>query len=156
MLKGQEIVKNRADIIKELNRAAAAELAAAYRYLHLSKYASGLHGLEVAETFAEMAKGEWEHVSTFLERIVQLGGRPFDRLAEVDKLSYGKYLLPPKDATDWKRMVKDSVEGERAAIDFYHELLKKVHTDDAVTMHIVREALEDEVEDEHKLASMLE
>ena len=156
MLKGQEIVKNRADIIKELNCATAAELAAAYRYLYLSKYASGLHGLEVAETFAEMAKGEWEHVATFMERIVQLGGRPFDRLGDAEKLSYAKYLLPPKDATDWKRMVKDSLEGERAAIEFYHELLLKVHSEDAVTAHLLREALEDEVEDEHKLASMLE
>lgn len=156
MLKGQEIVKNRAEIIQDLNRAAATELAAAYRYRFLSVYASGLHGLEVAESFTEMAKSEWGHVETFLERIVQLGGRPFDKLSDVDKLSYAKYLLPPKDATDWKRMVKDSLESERAAIEFYHNLLKKVHSDDGVTLHLVREVLEDEVEDEHKLAAMLE
>lgn len=156
MLKGQEIVKKRAEIIKDLNRAAAAELLAAYRYLYLSKYATGMHGREVAETFAQMAKDEWGHVETFLERIVQLGGTPFQKLSEAEKLSYGRYLLPPKDASDWKRMLKDSLEGERAAISFYHELLKKVHNDDAVTAHIVREALEDEVEDEHELASLLE
>ncbi|MBI4467110.1 MAG: hypothetical protein HY656_06775, partial [Acidobacteria bacterium] len=120
MLKGQEIVKNRAEIIKDLNRAAAAELQAAYRYLYLSKYATGMHGREVAEKFAAMASGEWGHVSTFLERIVQLGGRPFEKLADADKLSFTKYLLPPKDAADWKRMLKDSLEGERAAIEFYH------------------------------------
>lgn len=156
MLKGQEIVKNRAEIIKELNRAAAVELQAAYRYLFLSKYASGMHGREVAEKFAEMANGEWGHVATFLERIVQLGGRPFDKLSDGDKLAFGRYPLPPKDATDWKRMLKDSLETERAAIEFYHDLLDKVHMKDAVTMHIVREALEDEVEDEHTLASLLE
>jgi len=156
MLKGQEIVKNRAEIIKDLNRAAAAELLAAYRYLFLSKVATGMHGREVAEKFAEMATGEWGHVATFLERIVQLGGRPFEKVSEAEKLAFGKYLLPPKDATDWKRMLKDSVQGERDAIEFYHDLLEKVHTNDAVTLHIVREALEDEVEDEHTLASLLD
>lgn len=156
MLKGQEIVKNRAEIIKDLNRAAAAELQAAYRYLFLSKVASGMHGREVAETFAEMATSEWGHVATFLDRIVQLGGRPFEKLTDADKLAFGKYSLPPKDPTDWKRMLKDSIQAEREAIDFYHKLLEKVHMNDAVTMHIVREALEDEVEDEHTLASLLE
>jgi ferritin-like protein len=156
MLKGQEIVKNRAEIIKDLNRAVAAELLAAYRYLYLSKCASGMHGREVAEEFAEMANDEWGHVATFMERIVQLGGIPMERPGDAEKISYAKWTPAPKDPTDWKRMLKDSLEGERAAIDFYHKLLQKVHTDDAVTMHIVREALEDEVEDEHTLANLLE
>ncbi|MEE8199787.1 MAG: ferritin-like domain-containing protein [Candidatus Acidoferrales bacterium] len=154
-LKGQEIVKNRADIIKDLNRAVAAELLAAYRYLYLSKYASGMHGQEVAERFAKMANDEWGHVGMFMERIIQLGGRPFERVSEAEKVAFGKYLLPPKDETDWKKMLKDSLEGERDAIDFYHKLLQKVHTDDAVTTHLVREALEDEVGDEHALATLL-
>lgn len=156
MLKGQEIVKNRAEIVRDLNRAAAAELQAAYRYLYLSKYATGMHGREVAERFAEMATGEWGHVGAFMERIVQLGGTPFQKPAEAEKLSYAKYALPPKDSADWKRMLKESLEGERAAIGFYHGLLTKLNNDDPVTAHIVREALEDEVEDEHKLACLLE
>ena len=156
MLKGQEIVKNRAEIIKDLNRAAAAELLAAYRYLHLSKYATGMHGREVAEKFTAMANDEWGHVATFLDRIVQLGGRPFERVSEAEKLSYSKPMLAPKDPADWKRMIKDSLEGERDAIEFYHKLLQKIHMEDAVTMHIVREVLEDEVEDEHTLASLLD
>lgn len=155
-LKGQEIAQNRQETVKDLNRAAAAELLAAYRYLYLSKYASGMHGREVAERFAKMASEEWGHVGTFLERIIQLGGVPFQRVSEAEKLSYGKYLPPPKDETDWKRMLKDSLEGEQEAIEFYHKLLQKVHMKDAVTMHIVREVLEDEVEDEHELATLLE
>lgn len=156
MLKGQQIVKNRADIIKALNQAAAAELQAAYRYRLLSVYASGMHGREVAERFAKMAEGEWQHVGTFLGRIVQLGGTPFQKPSEADKLSFSRYLLPPKDATDWKRMLKDSLRGEEEAIEFYSRLLEKVRDADPVTAHIVREALEDEVEDEHELASLLE
>ena len=155
MLKGQQIVKNRTEIIQELNRAVAAELQAAYRYLYLSHYAAGMHGREVAEHFAEMATAEWEHVSVFMKRIVQLGGTPFQKLSEAEKLSYARCLLSPKDPTDWKRMLKDSIQGEEEAIDFYRRLLEKVQ-EDPVTLHLVREALEDEVEDEHELASLLE
>lgn len=155
MLKGQEIVKNRSEIIKGLNQAAAAELQAAFRYLFLSHYATGLHGQQVAEKFAAMAKHEWEHVSQFMERIVQLGGTPFQKLSEAEKLSFSRYLPPPKDPTDWKRMVKDSLQGERDAIDFYRKLMKVVH-DDPVTNHLVRDILEDEVGDEHDLAGLLE
>lgn len=155
MLKGQQIVKNRSEIIKELNRAAAAELLAAYRYLFLSHYASGLHGREVAGKFDEMAKHEWEHVSAFMKRIVQLGGTPFQKVSEAEKLSYGRYLLPPKDPTDWKKMLKESVQAEQDAIQFYSDLMEKVHGD-PVTLHLVREVLEDEIEDEHELASLLE
>lgn len=156
MLRGQEIVKNRKEIIAELNRAAAAELQAAYRYLYLSHYATSMHGREVAERFAEMAKSEWEHTSTFLERIVQLGGVPFQKLSEVDKLSYARYLPPPKDPANWKQMLKDSLEAEREAIDFYHRLAGRLWGEDPVTAHLVRHALEDEIKDEHTLACLLD
>ncbi|MCI0402350.1 MAG: ferritin, partial [Acidobacteria bacterium] len=135
---------------------AAAELQAAYRYLYLSQVASSMHGREVAENFEKMAGSEWTHVGTFLKRIVQLGGKPFERLAEADKLSYGNYKAPPKVDTDWKKMLKDSIASEQEAIEFYNDLLERVRDTDPVTAHIVREALEDEVEDEHELASLLE
>ncbi len=155
MLKGQEIVKNRRETIQALNQAAAAELQAAFRYLFLSHYATGFHGQQVAEKFATMAKEEWEHASSFMERIVQLGGTPFQKLSEAEKLSFSRALPTPKNPTDWKKMVKDSLQGERDAIEFYRKLMKVVH-DDPVTNHLVRETLEDEVKDEHDLAGLLE
>ncbi len=155
MLKGQEIVKNRRETIQALNQAAAAELQAAFRYLFLSHYATGFHGQQVAEKFAAMAKDEWEHASSFMERIVQLGGTPFQKLSEAEKLSFSRTLPTPKNPTDWKKMVRDSLQGERDAIEFYRKLMKVVH-DDPVTNHLVRETLEDEVKDEHDLAGLLE
>jgi bacterioferritin len=156
MLKGQQIAKNRNDTIKALNKAAAAELQAAHYYRLLSLYATGLHGREIAEQFAEMANHEWEHAGKFMERIVQLGGVPFESLSEADKISFGRAGRLPKDPSDWRRMLKDTVALEQEAIEFYHNLLLEVHTNDAVTHHLVREALEDEVKDEHELASLLE
>ena len=155
MLKGQEIVKNRKQTIEALNRAAAAELQAAYRYLYLSHVATGMHGREVAENFAKMAQSEWGHVAAFLKRIVQLGGKPFESLSEAEKLSYSKLPPAPKDPTDWKRMLKDGIQAEQDAIEFYRGMMGDVH-EDPVTLHLIRETLEDEVEDEHELASLLE
>lgn len=155
-LKGQEIAKNRSTTIKALNKAAAAELQAAHYYRLLSMYATGMSGRELAGMFGEMSGHEWEHAGKFMERIVALGGVPFERLSEADKISFGRTPPLPKKSSDWKRMLKDAIRLEQEAIEFYHNLLLEVHTNDAVTHHLVREALEDEVEDEHKLASLLE
>jgi len=155
MLKGQEIVKNRKQTIEWLNRAAAAELQAAYRYLYLAHVASGLHGREVGKEFEKMAQSEWAHVSAMMKRIVQLGGRPFERLSDAEKLSYHKLTAPPKDPTDWKKMLKDGIAAEQDAIEFYRGIMGDIH-EDPVTLHLIRETLEDEVEDEHELASLLE
>jgi ferritin-like protein len=154
-LKGQQIAKNRSTTIKALNRAAAAELQAAHYYRLLSVTATGLHGREVAEMFGEMSDHEWKHAGSFMERIVQLGGVPFEKLNDAEKLSFGRVPRLPKSSSDWKRMVKDALQLEQEAITFYNQLLDDVHGD-AVTQHLVREALEDEVKDEHELASLLE
>lgn len=154
-LKGQQIVKNRAATIKALNRAAAAELQAAHYYRLLSVTATGLHGHEVGKMFGEMANHEWGHAGSFMERIVQLGGVPFEKLGDAEKLSFGRAPRRPKNTSDWKKMVKDALALEQEAVSFYNQLLDDVHGD-AVTQHLVREALEDEVKDEHELATLLE
>lgn len=155
MLRGQQIVKNRNEIIKLLNQAAAAELEAAYYYRFLSKYATGLSGQQVAGIFAEMAEGEWKHVGAFMERIFQLGGVPFESVAQAPKVSFAKCPLPPKKSNDWKAMVKSALKMEEEAIDFYRGSMEKVH-DDPVTLHLMRETLEDEIGDEAGLAALLE
>lgn len=155
MLRGQEIVKNRREIIADLNRALAAELADAYRYRFLALWASGLKAELLAKLFAEMSEHEWAHAGTFMKRIIQLGGRPLQRLSEVEKLSYALYKNPPRDPTNLRAMLEDSLKGEQAAIDFYASMLRKLRETDPLTYHIIRESLEDEVEDEQRLAAML-
>ena len=76
MLRGQEIVKKRDDIIKALNQALAAEGLAAYRYLYLAEWCTGHASHEAKEAFTVMAQEEWGHVGKLLQRIVQLGGTP--------------------------------------------------------------------------------
>src|SRR5205807_7975996 len=66
-------VKKEPTLLDDLNQALAGETLAAFRYLYLSKIASGISSLPLSKLFKEMADGEWDHASRFMERIIQLG-----------------------------------------------------------------------------------
>ena len=153
---GTEIIQTDVQsIIQDLNAAAAAELNDAFRYKLLANLASGLNAPEVAEWFAETAEHEWGHLNKWIERITILGGRPFTRSSQAEGLSYAPYLEPPEDPTDLRKMLQDSLEGERAAIRFYAGLFQKTQQADPVTAEMAREALADEVKDEDDLERFL-
>ena len=151
MLRGQEIVKKRDEIIKALNQALSAEGLAAYRYLYLAEWVTGHGSHEAKEIFAEMAQAEWGHVGKLLQRIVQLGGTPVGSPADWEKQSYDKYKAPPKDPTKLSQILEDSQAAERTAISFYQELAHKTQHEDFVTFELITQILADEVEDEHRL-----
>jgi bacterioferritin len=153
---GREIVEiNVESVIQELNKASAAELHDAYRYRLLSKLAEGHHATEVAAWFAKTAEDEWKHLGVWLDRIMRLGGRPFSRPSQGESLAYVPYEDPPEDPTDLRKMIEDSLKGERAAIRFYHELYMKTQHSDPVTAALAQEALADEVADEDDLERFL-
>ncbi len=156
MLRGQEIVKKRDDIIKALNQALAAEGLAAYRYLYLAEWLSGHAAQEATEAFEIMAQDEWKHLGKLLARVIQLGGTPILTPSDWEKYSFEKYKAPPKDSRKVKQVLEDSIEAERAAISFYHELAQKTQHEDFVTFELASELLADEVEDEHTLDSLLD
>jgi bacterioferritin len=154
---GREIVGPQADeIIDLLNQGIAAEINDAYRYLMLSKVASGVHSSPVARLFAETAQDEWGHVSLLMERVAQLGGEPLGSPSEAGQRSYAEYKSAPKDPTDVQQMLIDSLEGERAAINFYRMLFDKTRDIDPVTADLARNALIDEIDDEDELERLLE
>jgi bacterioferritin len=154
--KGAQIVDiNLNELIDDLNKALAAEALAAYRYRLLSKLASGINSPQIAEVFEEMSNDEWKHVGLFMERIVQLEGTPITNTSDLQRRSYTTYKEPPKDPTDLEKMIRDSVEDERAAIEFYNNLYHKTQHADPVTAHMVQEILADEVEDEDTLLRLL-
>src|SRR5262245_5709768 len=125
---GQEIVGASAnEIIDLLNRGIAAEVNDAYRYLLLSKLASGVHSGPVAELFARTAVDEWAHVGLLMDRVIQLRGVPMAGPAEAATRSYADYRPPPADPTDVRAMLADSLYGERAAIRFYRDLFDLTH-----------------------------
>ncbi len=155
--KSREMVGNAAkEIIDLLNQALAAEILAAYRYLYLSKWASGIASPEIAERFEEMSKDEWGHAAAFMGRIIQLEGKPLSNLRDLEKRAYMKYHEPPDRRSDLQAMIRDSLEEERQAIEFYNALAEKVQHEDPVTYMLAATILADEAKDEEDLESLLE
>jgi bacterioferritin len=155
--KGREIVGPEVgDIISLLNRAVAAEALAAYRYLYLSKWAAGLNTPEIAEAFYKISEEEWKHMGRIMDRVIELGGRPLVRPSEWETESYMKFYEPPKEQTDLKTMIEDSLAGERVAIEFYRDLVRKTEGKDSVTYYLAMELLADEVKDEEYLEKLLQ
>jgi bacterioferritin len=55
-----------------------------------------------------------------------------------------------------KALLEQNIKGEQCAIEVYNNLLETVKDKDPITYHIVLEILEDEVEHEFDLQTMLE
>ncbi len=149
-------VKKESTLLEDLNQALAAETLASFRYLYLSKMASGLDSLPLAKMFEEMSNGEWGHVSMFMERIIQLGGIPVSRPIEWEKRTFHPYTEPPRRGNDLKAMIRDSLKLERSAVDFYQRLATKTKDSDLITYKIAVDALADEANEVQALQALLE
>ncbi len=142
--------------MEDLNQALAGETLAAFRYLYLSKIANGINSLSLANMFQEIAREEWAHASAFMGRIVQLGGVPVSRPAEMEKRSFLSYSEPPRRGNDLKALVKDGLKLERASIDFFQKLALKTRDSDLITHKMTMDVLAHEAGDEQKLAALLD
>ncbi len=148
--------KKETTLLEDLNQVLAGETLAAFRYLYLSKIASGINSPPLARLFEEMSDGEWEHASAFMERIIQLGGVPLSRPTEWEKKSFHPYTEPPRRGNDLKAMIKDSLRLERSAVEFYQRLASKTRDSDLITYKLAVDAMADEASEEQKLAALLD
>ena len=149
-------VKKESTLLEDLNQALAAETLAAFRYLYLSKMASGIESLPLAEMFEEMSDGEWEHASLFMERIIQLGGIPVSKPTEWEKRTFHPYTEPPRRGNDLKAMIRDSLKLERSAVEFYTKLANKTKDTDLITYKLAIDAMAEEANEAQKLQALLE
>lgn len=153
---GREVIKTDVNkLIDDLNRGVAAEVNDAYRYLLASKLVAGPYGSQLSNMFGDMSQHEWEHMGVLMNRIQQLEGRPMARPSQADQMSYVQYKTIPEDPADVRRLVEDSLEGERAAIRYWEQLYEATAHTDPVTADLARKALADEVEDEDNLERFL-
>ena len=153
---GREVIgDNIHPILEDLNQAAAAELHDAFRYQLLAKMAQGMNAPDVASWFQTTAQDEWTHLGKLIERIVSLGGRPFTHPGQAGDFSYTPYIEPPEDPTNLRKMIDDSLKGERAAIRFYTDLYHKTQHSDPVTAALAQQLIADEVSDEDDLERFL-
>ena len=149
-------VKKESTLLEDLNQALAGETLAAFRYLYLSKIAIGINSPPVANMFQEFAREEWAHASSFMGRIIQLGGVPVSRPAEMEKRSFLSYSEPPRRGNDLKALVKDGLKLERASIEFFQRLALKTRESDMVTYKMAMDVMAHEATDEQRLAALLD
>lgn len=149
-------VKKESTLLEDLNQALAGETLAALRYLYLSKIAIGINSQPLANMFQEIAREEWAHASSLMGRIIQLGGVPVSRPAELEKRSYVSYSEPPRRGNDLRALIKDGLKLERASIEFFQRLAMKTRDSDLVTYKMAMDVMAHEAGDEQKLAALLD
>ena len=153
--RGREIVGVDVNaLIKELNKALADEWLAYYQYWIGAKVAKGpMRGAVVAE-LVEHANEELEHAEMLVERILQLGGKPVLSPEDWFKVTNCGYEAPSDPKV--KTLLEQNIKGEQCAIDVYQKLSTMLKDKDPITHQMVLGILEDEVEHEEDLESLLE
>jgi bacterioferritin len=149
-------VKKESTLLEDLNQALAGETLAAIRYMYLSKIATGINSPPLAKLLQEIGREEWVHASNFMGRIIQLGGVPVFRPAELEKRSFQPYSEPPRRGNDLRALVKDGLKLERASIEFFQKLALKTRDIDLVTYKMAMDVMAEEAGDEQKLAALLD
>jgi bacterioferritin len=153
--RGKEIVgMDVAELLKLLNRAFADEWFAYYQYWLGAKVVRGPMKDAVAAELLQHATEELLHADMVANRIIQLGGKP---VAEPKKWYdwSGCGYEPPGDEYV-KVILNQNINGERCAISYYNDLMVKTRDKDIVTFTMVTTILQQEVEHEEDLQSLLE
>ena len=153
---GRKVVEVGIDeLLAALNKAYADEWCALYQYWYDALIAEGLNATIVAEHLKKQALDEMKHAERIGNRILELGGTPVTRPDELVKASGCGYIEPPKDRTDIKRIIEDTLKAERCAIQAYNNLAKMTFGKDYVTHELAEDLLTDEVSDEEEFENLL-
>ncbi len=153
--RGREIVGMDLDkLLDLLRRAYCDEWFAYYQYWLGAKLVKGPMKDAVAAELLQHAADELLHADMVAMRIIQLGGTPVASPEEWYKLTNCGYD-PPKDPFV-KTILGQNIRGEQCAIGVYKRLLEVTRETDPVTWNMVLQILQQEVEHEEDLQSLLE
>ncbi len=142
---------DREEVIDLLNRALAGEWASFLQYWHHYTMASDIHSAEIREQWKEHAEDEYEHARQFMERIKQLGGVPANDPSQIVDLNPSPFTA----GHDLRSMIEADLVGERAAIEFYNDVVRLCGFDDNETRTIFEEILLEENHHADELADFL-
>jgi bacterioferritin len=153
--KGREIVGKAVDEILELlNKAFADEWFAYYQYWLGAKVVRGPMKDAVAAELLQHATEELSHADMVANRVIQLGGAPVSTpKAWYDRTNCG---YDPPDDDFVKAILEQNIKGEQCAIDVYSRMLQQTRDKDPVTYNMALTILEQEVEHEEDLQSLME
>jgi bacterioferritin len=137
-----------------LNKALADEWLAHYQYWVGSKVVAGPMKDAVITELVQHAAEEMAHAELLTTRIIQLGGTPVLSPAEWMKLTNCNYDAPVDPFV--QIVLEQNIKGEQCAIGVYEKLMKITKDADPVTYNIALQIIEQEVEHEEDLQSLLE
>ncbi|UCD15366.1 MAG: ferritin-like domain-containing protein [Candidatus Omnitrophota bacterium] len=153
--KGKEIVNLKTEeVVRLLNKAYADEWFAYYQYWVGAKVVKGPMRPAVVQELEEHAADELKHATKIVDRIIQLGGRPLLKPADWASQANCPYIAPSNEHV--VKVLEQNIKGEQCAIEVYNKLLQYLEGKDTLTYHMVLEILEDEVEHEEDLETILE
>ncbi|MBN1130141.1 MAG: ferritin-like domain-containing protein [Chitinispirillaceae bacterium] len=153
--KGIEIVGiNIEELLTLLNKAFADEWLAHYQYWLGAKVAKGPMKEAVIAELLQHAADELRHAEMLTTRIIQLGGTPITTPKNWFDMTNCGYDAP--DDPQVRALLDQNIKGEQCAITTYKKLLEKTMTGDPVTYNMALQILQDEVEHEEDLQSLLE
>jgi bacterioferritin len=153
--RGREIVGMDVDKILELlNKAFSDEWLAYYQYWLGAKIVRGPTKDNVIAELVQHATDELRHADMVANRIIQLGGTPVTEPKKWYELTNCGYDAP--DDPYVKVILEQNIKGEQCAISVYHAMLQETREKDPVTYELALQIMQDEVEHEEDLQSLLE
>jgi bacterioferritin len=141
-------------VLELLNKAFADEWLAYYQYWLGSKVVAGPMKDAVIAELMQHAADELRHAGMVTTRIIQLGGTPLVSPKEWFNYTNCGYDEPNDHFV--KKILQQNIKGEQCAIGVYNNIIQEVGTKDAVTYNVAVGILQDEVEHEEDLQSLLE
>lgn len=141
-------------LIGLLNKAFADEWLAYYQYWIGAKVVKGPMKEAVVAELIQHAADELRHAELLASRIIQLGGTPVTDPNQWSLHSNCGYDVPADPFV--KSILDQNIKGEQCAILTYQSLQKLTMEKDPVTHNIVLQILQDEVEHEDDLQSVME
>jgi bacterioferritin len=127
---------------------------AVYQYWVGAKIVKGPMAEAVEAELLEHSEEEKEHADMLAERIITLGGTPLSDPKMWFEVTNCGYEQPTSAFVI--DLLDQNIKGEQCAIEVYKGLLEFVVGKDPITMHLVREILEDEVDHEEDLQTLEE
>ncbi|MBN1796784.1 MAG: hypothetical protein JW804_08925 [Sedimentisphaerales bacterium] len=153
--KGTEIVgMDVEELLDLLNRAYSDEWLAYYQYWLGAKICKGPMKEAVITELEQHATEELGHALLLTGRIIQLGGTPITKPEDWYKWTNCGYDAP--DDPFVKTLLEQNIKGEQCAIGVYKKLMDKTMNADPITYNIVLQIIQQEVEHEEDLQSLLE
>lgn len=144
------------DLIKDLDRAYCDEWLAYYAWWYMAQAVEGKGYEDMAEFLNKIAKDELEHATELAERIIELGGLPTNKPANLEKNANAPYPGIMKNLSDYDEIIKLVTSAEAGAIEVYQKIAKKTFGKDHDTYQLAVHILGEEITHEEMFENLLE